>query len=120
VFAVAGIAAPGRFFADLRAAGWPIAGTRGFADHHRYTRGDVARIVAEARAAGASAILTTEKDFVRLLPWRPFAIGVGWVPLTMEPEPLPEFRRWLAGSLDDARDGVGQNADAGRRAWQIS
>jgi hypothetical protein len=22
----------------------------------------------------------------------------------MEPDPLPEFRRWLAGSLDAARD----------------
>lgn len=120
VFAVAGIAAPGRFFADLRAAGWQLTGTRGFADHHRYTREDVARIVAEARAAGASAILTTEKDFVRLLPWRPFAIGIGWVPLTMEPEPLPEFRRWLAGSLDAARDLVGRNAEAGPEPWQPS
>jgi hypothetical protein len=32
---------------------------------------------------------------------------LGWVPLTMEPDPLPEFRRWLAASLDGARDIIG-------------
>jgi tetraacyldisaccharide 4'-kinase len=103
-FAVAGIAAPARFFDDLRVGGWTLTGTRGFADHHRYSRADVRRIEDEARSSGASAIVTTEKDFVRLLPFRPFAMAVGWVPLTMEPEPLPEFRRWLAGSLNAARD----------------
>ena len=56
------------------------------------------------QAAGADAVLTTEKDFVRLLPHRPFSMPAGWVPLTMEPDPLPEFRRWLAGSVAAARD----------------
>ena len=107
VFAVAGIAGPERFFDDLRAGGWRVAGTRAFADHHRYSAREVAGIVAAARRAGARAILTTEKDFVRLLPFRPFAMPVGWVPLTMEPDPLPEFRRWLAGSLNGARDIIG-------------
>lgn len=107
VFAVAGIAAPERFFADLRSAGWRLSGTRTFADHHRYSRSDVERMSAEARAAGAAAIVTTEKDFVRLLPFRPFAISTGWAPLTMEPDPLPEFERWLGASLDAARDIVG-------------
>lgn len=104
VFALAGIAHPGRFFDDLRGAGWTLAGTRAFADHQRYTPSHVSRVVREARAAGAAAILTTEKDYVRLRPFRPFPMPVGWVPLTMVPDPLPEFRRWLAGSLDAARD----------------
>jgi tetraacyldisaccharide 4'-kinase len=107
VFAVAGIAGPERFFEDLRRGGWHVAGTRAFADHHRYSAGDVVALVAAARRAGAPAIVTTEKDFVRLLPFRPFAMPIGWVPLTMEPDPLPEFRRWLAGSLDGARDIIG-------------
>ncbi len=34
VFAVAGIAGPDRFFADLRAAGWEIVGNLTFRDHH--------------------------------------------------------------------------------------
>ena len=103
-FAFAGIARPQDFFEGLRAAGHDLAGTRGFRDHHRYSRGDLDRVVRAARAAGAARLLTTEKDFVRLLPFRPFPMPVGWVPLTMEPDPLPEFRRWLAGALAGARD----------------
>jgi tetraacyldisaccharide 4'-kinase len=104
VFAIAGIARPERFFDDVRRAGWDVAGVRAFRDHHRYSRRDVEAIVGEARRAGAGAILTTGKDDVRLRRFRPFAMPVGCVPLTMEPDPLPEFRRWLAGSLDAARD----------------
>ena len=102
--AMAGIARPQEFFEGLRAAGQHIVRTRGFRDHHRYSRGDLDRVVRDARAAGAVRVLTTEKDYVRLLPFRPFPMPVGWVPLTMEPDPLPEFRRWLAGALAGARD----------------
>jgi tetraacyldisaccharide 4'-kinase len=104
VVAVAGIAAPERFFADLRAAGYAVAHTMTFRDHHPYSRRDVERIVSAARSAGAQVVLTTEKDFVRLLPHRPFSMPVAWVPLTMEPDPLPDFRRWLAGSVGAVRD----------------
>ena len=103
-FAVAGIAGPERFLHDLRVTGWRIAGSMTFRDHHPYSRRDLARIVAAARAAGASSIVTTEKDVVRLLPFRPFAMPITCVPLTMEPEPRDEFRRWLAGSIAAARD----------------
>ncbi|HET7218318.1 MAG TPA: tetraacyldisaccharide 4'-kinase [Vicinamibacterales bacterium] len=104
VFAVAGIARPERFFADVRAAGHELAGQQAFADHYRYSARDVERIFRAARGAGAQAVITTEKDYVRLLPYRPFAMGVVRVPLTMEPDPLPEFRSWLAGELNAARD----------------
>src|SRR5581483_8692821 len=66
VFAVAGVARPDRFFSDLAAAGWEIAGSLEFGDHHRFTPGDVARIAAMAAAVSAVAIVTTEKDAVRL------------------------------------------------------
>ena len=103
MMAVAGIARPGRFFEDLRAAGHEVVATASFADHHPYARRDVERLVRAARSAGAAQIVTTEKDFVRLLPFRPFAVPISWLPLTMEPDPLPDFRSWLAGSLNDAR-----------------
>jgi tetraacyldisaccharide 4'-kinase len=102
--ALAGIARPEVFFEDLRAAGHALTRTLAFRDHHPYSRSDVARIVREARASGARRILTTEKDYVRLLPFRPFQIPMAWVPLTMEPDPLLEFRRWLADALRAARD----------------
>ncbi len=103
-FAFAGIAEPQPFFEELWSSGLDIRGTLEFRDHHVYSRRDVTRIFAEARAAGAGAVLTTEKDYVRLLRFRPFPLRTGFVPLTMEPHPLPEFRHWLAGSLSAARD----------------
>ena len=50
VFAVAGIARPERFFADLTAAGWQVVGTMSFRDHHRFDARDVERI-ARGRAS---------------------------------------------------------------------
>jgi tetraacyldisaccharide 4'-kinase len=105
--AVAGIASPERFFDDLRALGTTLAATRAFRDHHPYSRGDLARICAQADSTGARIVLTTEKDYVRLLPFRPFPIPIACAALTMEPDPLPEFRQFLAGSLRAARDIVG-------------
>lgn len=64
--AVAGIANPHRFFDALKAAGHVIAGEMTFPDHHRYTASDVAAIDAKMKAAGADAIVTTDKDAVRL------------------------------------------------------
>jgi tetraacyldisaccharide 4'-kinase len=105
--ALAAVAFPSRFFDDLRALGCTLVRTLAFRDHYPYSRRDVNRITTEAKAAGAQIVLTTEKDYVRLLPYRPFAIPIECVPLTMEPDPLPEFRQWLAGSLRAARDIVG-------------
>ena len=59
----AGIAAPSAFsetLRELRVFGDVVA----FPDHHRYTRDDLRGL--EARAAGADALVTTEKDWVRL------------------------------------------------------
>lgn len=105
VLAVAGIASPGRFAADLRSAGWNVVGALTFRDHHAYSRRDLARIAAAARAAGAACVVTTEKDLVKMLRFRPFALPISAVPLTIEPDPLEEFRTWLAGSIAAARDG---------------
>jgi tetraacyldisaccharide 4'-kinase len=102
--AIAGIANPSVFFAQLEASGYQLAGRLAFADHHPYSARDLAGIAARARAAGASCVLTTEKDYVRLLPFRPFPLPVAVVPLTIEPEPLPEFNSWLIASLRAARD----------------
>jgi tetraacyldisaccharide 4'-kinase len=104
VIAVAGIARPGPFFDDVRRGGWTVAATRTFADHYRFKASDVARLAGEAAGSGSAALVTTEKDYVRLLPHRPFPIAVGWLPLTMTPEPADEFRRWLAVEVGAARD----------------
>jgi tetraacyldisaccharide 4'-kinase len=105
VLAFAGIAAPTAFFDGLKGLGIDVCRAIAFRDHHPYSRRDVERIFKDARDAGAAAVLTTEKDYVRLLRYRPFPLPAGFAPLTMEPSPLQDFRRWLAGSLSAARDG---------------
>ncbi|MGD0681874.1 MAG: tetraacyldisaccharide 4'-kinase [Terracidiphilus sp.] len=66
VAAFCGIARPEQFFAGLEAAGLRIAARTAFPDHHRYTARDLDRLITAARAAGATMLLTTEKDLVRL------------------------------------------------------
>ncbi len=64
--AFCGIARPDQFFHGLESAGVTLAARTVFADHHDYTAADLARIQSTARAAGAKALLTTEKDRIRL------------------------------------------------------
>ena len=104
VFAFAGIADPQPFFAAVEAAGLRVAGRAVFRDHHPFSERDLEKIFTDAAASGAAAVMTTEKDYVRLLRYRPFALTAGWLPLTMEPEPLADFQRWLASSIASARD----------------
>ena len=66
VAAFCGIARPEQFFAGLEAAGLHIAARIAFPDHHRYTAADLNASSAAARQAGATALITTEKDLVRL------------------------------------------------------
>jgi tetraacyldisaccharide 4'-kinase len=66
VAAFCGIARPEQFFAGLEAAGQRIAARIAFPDHHRFTPADVTRLVTKARQTGATALITTDKDFVRL------------------------------------------------------
>ena len=99
VVAVAGIAGPERFFGDVRAAGFDLVRTLVFRDHYRYSSRDAARIQAEARTARAQAILTTEKDGVRLQAWLPFDPPLATVPLTLGVEPADEFRAFLAARI---------------------
>jgi tetraacyldisaccharide 4'-kinase len=103
VFAVAGIARPARFFDLLASAGWNVAGTMSFRDHHWFSAGDIEQFAAAAREAGAEVILTTEKDAVRLssaLETRP---PIAIVPLTVGIEPGKAFDDWLQGRLTAAR-----------------
>lgn len=94
-FAFAGIARADRFFADLSRAGWRLAGTAPFRDHHRFTQRDIDSLVAAARGVGADTLLTTEKDAVRLEALDTSAIPIGVVPLTAVVEPTEAFSVWL-------------------------
>ncbi len=64
--AVCGVARPAGFTATLAELGLTARETLLFRDHHRYTDRDAALIDRTAGAAGASWVLTTEKDAVKL------------------------------------------------------
>ncbi len=67
VVAFAGIGRPEKFFATLEAMKCRIVERFAFADHHRFTETELARIFGRADETGAM-IVTTEKDYVRLSP----------------------------------------------------
>jgi tetraacyldisaccharide 4'-kinase len=88
LFAFAGLADNEQFFDSLREHGLQLAGTRGFPDHHRYTRADLDAIEAASRAAGGEAIVTTEKDAVKIDRRDMISIRAEFV---IEPEVLEEL-----------------------------
>ena len=99
VLAVAAIARPEPFLEELRQAGFDVAGEITWRDHHRFTRADIERIRNSAAGSGALGIITTEKDMVRLLPWRPLPFAVAWRPLHVRVEPHERFVSWLLARL---------------------
>ena len=64
--AVSGVAQPSRFAAALVELDLSPEETFVFADHHRYTDGDLKRIRQAADRTGAAMLVTTEKDAVKL------------------------------------------------------
>jgi tetraacyldisaccharide 4'-kinase len=100
VAAVAGIARPQRFFDALRKQGHEIIREFTFHDHHWFTAADVRDIETKARDLGASAIVTTAKDAVRLQRHRE-ALTLSWaiLPVSVFIEPSEEFESWLVQRL---------------------
>jgi tetraacyldisaccharide 4'-kinase len=66
VAAFCGIARPEQFFAGLEAGGLQLVVRKTFPDHYGYSAKDFDVLVKAARAARAGALITTEKDLVRL------------------------------------------------------
>jgi tetraacyldisaccharide 4'-kinase len=105
VAAFCGIARPEQFFAGLEAAGLKLAARFAFEDHHNYTTADLARIATEARDAGATTLLTTEKDRVRLgalAATLPASLPLKTVRLRIEIEDEDAVVDWLIGRLESS------------------
>lgn len=90
VAAFCGIARPEQFFDGLAASGHHVIVRKAFPDHHPYTAKDVEQLVESARKARAAALVTTEKDQVRLGKLAP-----------MFPESLPLRTAGLTAELED-------------------
>ncbi len=68
--ALSSIADPSDFERTLAKLRMNVLGRLALPDHHDYSGDDVDVVVEAAREVGADTILTTEKDAVRLRPWR--------------------------------------------------
>ena len=66
VLAFCGVGNPESFFNQLRQEGYAPVSTRAFADHHDYNQTDLNRLIKEARDHGASGLMTTAKDALKL------------------------------------------------------
>jgi tetraacyldisaccharide 4'-kinase len=106
VVAFCGIARPEQFFDGLEASGLKLLARIAFADHHRYSEADLKRLTAAAHAAGATAVVTTEKDRVRLGPlaqaW-PESLPLVTAGLRIEIENEDAVVDWLVERLMSAR-----------------
>ncbi len=106
VAAFCGIARPEQFFAGLEVAGLRVAERKAFPDHYEYTEHVVERLAQRARAVGATALVTTEKDTVRLgalLAAFPADLPVKTVRLRIEIEDEVSAIDSLASGLRDAQ-----------------
>jgi tetraacyldisaccharide 4'-kinase len=102
VAAFCGIARPEQFFEGLEAGGLKLCAHIAFPDHHRFTVADLKRLTATARAAEATALITTEKDLVRLgqiAQALPESLPLLTAGLHIEIENEDEVLGWLLGRL---------------------
>jgi tetraacyldisaccharide 4'-kinase len=66
LFAFCGLGNPVNFFRQIEIEGLNIVGRKAFPDHYYYKRNDIADITERAASVGATALITTVKDAVRL------------------------------------------------------
>jgi tetraacyldisaccharide 4'-kinase len=69
VYGFCGIANPGRFLTTLKDCGFQITGLTEFKDHQTYHPNLISKIARLAEASGARALITTEKDIVKIHSW---------------------------------------------------
>ena len=74
VFAFSGIAKNYDFLKTLEDLHCIVTGVMEFPDHHRYTDGDIQAIITAARNTGSEYLVTTEKDYVRIIQRIPLAL----------------------------------------------
>lgn len=106
VLALAAVARPSRFFEALEETAVDVRARLAFRDHHPYTAEDVERIRTAARDCGASWVVTTEKDLVRLRPLGALPFRLAWRRLEVSPREPDAFWTWLEARLAAARRGA--------------
>jgi tetraacyldisaccharide 4'-kinase len=96
VAAFCGIASPLRFRKSLELLSVDIAFFQGFRDHKKYCKKTMAELERQARMCGAEALLTTEKDLVKL---SGLDISLPLYALAMKVDIDPAFDSLICNSL---------------------
>ena len=66
IFIISGLGNPSFFEKTVECLGYEICGIKNFPDHYHYKKEDLEKIQLLMKESGASQILTTEKDWVKL------------------------------------------------------
>ncbi len=94
-FAFSGIGNPAVFPVDLREWGLDTLGYKIFPDHHKYSASDMKEIAVEAAAAGADALMCTEKDIFNLTGVRLAALDLYYCRIVLHIANESEFWRTI-------------------------
>lgn len=86
VLAFAGIGKPEGFFATLSNLGAAVTHTVEFEDHHEYSKADIDRLLNWAKLTNAEALVTTEKDAVKLERYLPLTLPLKVLTVRMKIE----------------------------------
>lgn len=98
VVAFCGLARPQDFADALRGLGLVMMDFRSFGDHHAYTPAEIAGLWSQAKALGAQALVTSEKDEARLPAVLPLDLDLWITRLELEfdegPQALDQVLAW--------------------------
>ncbi|WP_339036910.1 tetraacyldisaccharide 4'-kinase [Bradyrhizobium symbiodeficiens] len=103
VLAFAGIGDPERFFRTLRVSGIEVARTRRFADHHMFSREEIAALAADAEREQLT-LVTTEKDLARLRGSEGVPDGIVPFAVQLEFDDPAKLRQLISDHLYKARE----------------
>ena len=110
LFAYCGVGNPPAFLADLRRWNLQISGHTFFRDHHRYQQADFEALANEARAAGADALVCTEKDSFNMAGVRTAAMDVYYCVISLCVDQGDDFWRALMKIASERRAARGRTA----------
>lgn len=96
VFAFCGIASPHRFLNTLKSLSLDIIDSAFFSDHQHYNKEVLRKVIDQAKKQGASALLTTEKDLVKL---KTLKTDLPLYALCMEVQKSPSFETYIVNEL---------------------
>jgi len=97
-YGFSGIAYPENFAQTLQEMGIHVAGFKAFPDHYSYSPNDIRDLVRFSDQAGSSALITTQKDLVKV---KGIATSISMYAVRMEAELGDDFHDFLRERLPD-------------------